>query len=85
MRSLVSPQRAAIGLRHAGAALEFRVADGRADRVRVRVAMADDKNFAHASGGRLTRISDGSKRKARWMVYFEADSPGSGGTRQEYQ
>ena len=35
------------GFRHAGAPLEFRIADGRADRVRVRIAVADDKNFAH--------------------------------------
>ena len=35
------------GLGHAGAALEFRVADGGANRVRVGVAVADDKYFAH--------------------------------------
>jgi hypothetical protein len=27
--------------------------------------MADNKDFTHASGGSLTKIGDGSKRKAR--------------------
>jgi hypothetical protein len=30
--------------------------------------MADNKDFTHASGGSLTRIGDGSKRKARWVA-----------------
>lgn len=44
------------GVGQAGAALEFRVADGRADGVGVGIAMADDEDFTHA----VFKISDQS-------------------------
>ena len=52
------------GLGHAGAALEFRVADGGANRVGVRVPMADDKNFTHAKRRRLIAPARSGKQKA---------------------
>ena len=36
------------GLRHSRPSFEFGIADGRTNRVRVRVAMADNQNFTHA-------------------------------------
>ena len=52
------------GFRQTGAALEFRVADGGTDGVRVGIPMADDEDFTHAMGRRLTRLGGGGKRKA---------------------
>ena len=59
------------GLSHAGAAFELRVADGRADRVRVGVAVADDKYFAHTNK---------SARRLVGLMIFSKHGPWRGPT-----
>jgi len=54
---------------HAGPALEFGVADGRADRIRVGIAVANDEDFTHA------RLWD----TRRWRGVQPANRAGQGG------